>query len=81
VEKLTEHELVFVINLKISYKNSEGAKLLFLIKDLRPLKNLVIFTILKKTMDIFEVTGGRVLSFRNVSVGEPAGPDLSGQCG
>jgi hypothetical protein len=32
-------------------------------------------------MDFFEVTGGRVLSFRNVSVGEPAGPDLSGQCG
>jgi len=30
---------------------------------------------------VFEVTGGRVLSFRNVSVGEPAGPDLSGQCG
>ncbi|MFO8163237.1 MAG: hypothetical protein R6T98_01735, partial [Desulfatiglandales bacterium] len=23
----------------------------------------------------------RVVSFRNVSVGEPAGPDLSGQCG
>jgi hypothetical protein len=52
------------------------------IKDFsRPLKNPVIFTILKKTMDFFEVTGGRVLSFRNVSVGEPAGPDLSGQCG
>jgi hypothetical protein len=48
---------------------------------LRPLKNPAIFTILKKTMDFFEVTGGRVLSFRNVSVGEPAGPDLSGQCG
>jgi len=30
-------------------------------------------------MDFFEVTGGRVLSFRNVSVREPAGPDLSGQ--
>jgi len=45
------------------------------------LKNLVIFTIPKKTMDFFEVTGGRVLSFCNVSVGEPAGPDLSGQCG
>jgi hypothetical protein len=38
----------------------------------RPLKNLAIFTIPKKTMDFFEVTGGRVLSFRNVSVGEPA---------
>jgi len=35
---------------------------------MRPLKNLVIFTILKKTMDFFEVTGGRVPSFRNVSV-------------
>jgi len=32
----------------------------------RPLKNPAIFTILKKTMDFFEVTGGRVLSFRNV---------------
>jgi len=44
----------------------------------RPLKNLVIFTIPKKTMDFFEVTGGRVLSFRNVSVGEPAGPIYRG---
>jgi len=35
------------------------------------LKNPAIFTIPKKTMDFFEVTGGRVLSFRNVSVGEP----------
>jgi hypothetical protein len=52
-----------------------------LIVSSRPLKNPVIFTITKKTMDFFEVTGGRVLSFRNVSVGEPAGPDLSGQCG
>jgi len=34
-----------------------------------------------KRVDFSEVTGGRVLSFRNVSVGEPAGPDLSGQCG
>ncbi|MFO8162911.1 MAG: hypothetical protein R6T98_00065, partial [Desulfatiglandales bacterium] len=47
----------------------------------RPLKNPAIFTILKKTMDFFEVTGGRVLSFRNVSVGEPAGPDKSGSEG
>jgi len=37
----------------------------------RPLKNPAMFTIPKKTMDFFEVTGGRVLSFRNVSVGEP----------
>jgi len=29
----------------------------------RPLKNPAIFTILKKTMDFFEVTGGRALSF------------------
>jgi hypothetical protein len=27
----------------------------------RPLKNLAIFTIPKKTIDFFEVTGGRVL--------------------
>jgi len=45
------------------------------------LKNITIFGIPQKTMDCFEVTGGRVLSFRNVSVEEPAGPDLSGQCG
>ncbi|MFO8164704.1 MAG: hypothetical protein R6T98_09245 [Desulfatiglandales bacterium] len=45
------------------------------------MKNPAIFTIPKKTMDFFEVTGGRVVSFRNVSMGEPAGPDLSGQCG
>ncbi|MFO8165214.1 MAG: hypothetical protein R6T98_11885 [Desulfatiglandales bacterium] len=38
--------------------------------------NPAIFTILKKTMDFFEVTGERVLSFGNVSVGEPAGPDF-----
>jgi len=44
---------------------------------MRPFKNPAISIILKKTMDFFEVTGGRVLSFRNVSVGEPAGPDLS----
>jgi len=37
-------------------------------------ENPAIFTIHKKTMDFSEVTGGRVLSFRNVSVGEPAGP-------
>jgi len=42
----------------------------------RPLKNPAMFTIPKKTMDFFEVTGGRVLSFRNVSVGEPAGPGV-----
>jgi hypothetical protein len=35
----------------------------------------------QKDDGFFEVIGGRVLSFRNVSVGEPAGPDLSGQCG
>ncbi|MGM0383212.1 MAG: hypothetical protein ACQEQO_06965 [Thermodesulfobacteriota bacterium] len=34
-----------------------------------------------KRVDFSEVTGRRVLSFRNVSVGETAGPDLSGQCG
>jgi len=35
---------------------------------------------LQKDDGLFEVTDGRVLSFRNVSVGETAGPDLSGQC-
>jgi len=29
-----------------------------IINNTRPLKNPVIFTILKKTMDFFEVTGG-----------------------
>ncbi|MGM0383357.1 MAG: hypothetical protein ACQEQO_07705 [Thermodesulfobacteriota bacterium] len=28
-------------------------------------------------MDFFEVTGGGMLSFRNVSMGEPAAPSLS----
>ena len=32
-------------------------------------------------MGFYEVTGGRALSFRNLSVGEPAGPDMSGKCG
>jgi len=37
-------------------------------------------------MDFCEVTdslrlGEQGAAFRNVSVGEPAGPDLSGQCG
>ncbi|MFO8165722.1 MAG: hypothetical protein R6T98_14470 [Desulfatiglandales bacterium] len=41
------------------------------------MKNVVIFTIPKKTMDFFEVTGGGMLSFRNVSMGEPAAPSLS----
>ncbi|MFO8163694.1 MAG: hypothetical protein R6T98_04075 [Desulfatiglandales bacterium] len=27
------------------------------------------------------MTGERVLSFRNLSMGEPTGSDLSGQCG
>jgi hypothetical protein len=31
------------------------------VNELRPLKNPAIFTILKKTMDFFEVTDGRVL--------------------
>ena len=34
-----------------------------------------------KRVDFSEVTGVRALSFRNLSVGETAGPDLSGQCG
>jgi hypothetical protein len=29
--------------------------------EVRPLKNVVIFTIPKKTMDFFEVTGGGML--------------------
>ncbi|MFO8165913.1 MAG: hypothetical protein R6T98_15435 [Desulfatiglandales bacterium] len=41
------------------------------------MKNLVIFIGQRETMGFFEVTGGRVLSFRNVSVGEPAAPSLS----
>ncbi|MGM0384051.1 MAG: hypothetical protein ACQEQO_11230 [Thermodesulfobacteriota bacterium] len=32
-------------------------------------------------MGFFEVTGGRGVSFRNVSVGEPAAPSLRGECG
>ena len=49
--------------------------------DIRSLQNLTIFVIPMKRVDFSEVTGVRALSFRNVSVGETAGPDLSGQCG
>ena len=47
----------------------------------RALQNLTIFVIPMKRVDFSEVTGVRALSFRNLSVGETAGPDLSGQCG
>jgi hypothetical protein len=47
----------------------------------RPLKNMTILITLQKRMDFSEVTGVRALSFRNLSVGETAGPDMSGQCG
>jgi hypothetical protein len=47
----------------------------------RPLKNLTFLAALRKRVDFCEVTGVRAMSFRNVSVGETAGPDLSGQCG
>jgi len=46
-----------------------------------PEQTHIVFTSWIHSPTSFEVTGGRVLSFRNVSVGEPAGPDLSGQCG
>jgi hypothetical protein len=45
------------------------------------LQNLTIFVTPMKRVDFSEVTGVRVLSFRNLSVGETAGPDMSGQCG
>jgi len=38
----------------------------FSAEDLRPLKSLTIFVNLRKTFAFFEVTGGRVLSFRNL---------------
>jgi hypothetical protein len=47
----------------------------------RALQNLTIFVTPMKRVDFSEVTGVRALSFRNLSVGETAGPDLSGQCG
>jgi len=47
----------------------------------RALHNLTIFVIPMKRVDFSEVTGVRALTFRNLSVGEAAGPDLSGQCG
>jgi len=49
--------------------------------NLRALQNLTIFVTPMKRVDFSEVTGVRALSFRNLSVGETAGPDLSGQCG
>jgi len=48
---------------------------------LRSLNNLTIFVTQEKRMDFSEVTGVRALFFRNLSVGETAGPDMSGQCG
>jgi len=49
------------------------------IKDngLRALQNLTIFDTVKKWVDFSEVTGGRALSFRNLSVGEAAALSLS----
>ena len=47
----------------------------------RALQNLTIFVAPMKGVDFSEVTGVRALSFRNLSVGETAGPDMSGQCG
>jgi len=48
---------------------------------MRALQNMKIFVTLKKWVDFSEVTGVRALFFRNLSVGETAGPDLSGKCG
>jgi len=45
------------------------------------LQNLIIFLLRIERVDFSEVTGGRVLSFCNLFVGETTGPDLSGQCG
>jgi len=47
----------------------------------RALQNLTIFVTPMKRVDFSEVTGVRALSFRNLSVGETAGPDSPGQCG
>jgi len=44
--------------------------------NIRPLQNLIIFVTLKKRVGFSEVTGGRALSFRNLSVGETAGLPL-----
>ena len=52
-----------------------------MIDNKRPLKKLTIFVTLKKRVRFSEVTGGRAPSFRYLSVGETAGPDMSGQCG
>jgi len=42
----------------------------------RPLKNLKAFDTLRKRMGFSEVTGGRALSFCDVSMGETAGLPL-----
>jgi len=42
-----------------------------------PLENPTIPVTLKKGMDFYEVTGGRALSFRNLSMGEAAAPSFS----
>jgi len=45
------------------------------------LQNLTIFFTLKKRVGFSEVTGVMALSFRNLSMGEAAGPNILGQCG
>jgi len=47
----------------------------------RALLNLTIFVSPMKRVDFSEVTGVRALSFRNLLVGETAGPNMLGQCG
>jgi hypothetical protein len=63
-------------------KESELPSLVpLLIMISRDLQTLTIFGTMRKWIDFSEVTGKRALSFRNLSVGETAGPDVSGQCG
>jgi hypothetical protein len=44
---------------------------------LRLLKNLTVSATLRKRMGFYEVTGGRALFFRTVSMGEAAAPSRS----
>ena len=48
---------------------------------LKPLQNLTVFATLVTRVGFSEVTGERALSFRDVSMGETAGPNMLGQCG
>ena len=74
-------DLYLTHNDNFHYAPSCKKRLNYPIILVRSLHNLTIFVTQEKRVDFSEVTGVRALFFRNLSVGETAGPDMSGQCG